>query len=132
MSDARKRANPTQELITAVSDVDNRLKVLETRYFGLRKKGQSTEQNMVDMEKTLDKEIAGLNTDILDIKTTVHDLKEKLELFTAEFAHVANKYELKTLATYLQLWQPMNFVTKQELKDVITQLRARLEVQNSR
>jgi hypothetical protein len=132
LMDAKMR--PEQQmaaLVQGVNDVDRRLKSLENRYFGLRKRTETTEQNMVDIEKTMNKDIKSINDDLLEIKTSMQELKEKMELFATEFATVANKYDLKTIETYLHLWQPLDFVRKDELRAALNQLRMRLESRQS-
>jgi predicted nucleic acid-binding Zn-ribbon protein len=118
-------------LITLVNDLDRRLKVLENRYFGLRKRTETTDQNMVDVEKAMNEDVRVFNGDVMELKTELHDLKEKMELFAAEFASVADKYELKTIETYLSLWQPLDFVRKDELRAALNQLRMRLEAKQT-
>ena len=100
---------------------------MENRYFGLRKRTETTEENMIELEKTMNKDVHAINDDLLEIKGTIQELREKIELFTAEFTTVANKYDLKELETYLHLWQPLDFVRKDELRAALNQLRLRLE-----
>ncbi|MFH1175042.1 MAG: hypothetical protein V1725_07980 [archaeon] len=123
--------DPFVAIIASVNELDRRLKGLENKYFGLRKRTEATEENMVELEKTMYKDVRSVNDDVLDIKTQLQELKEKIELFTAEFKTVANKYDLKETEAYLHLWQPIDFVRKDELRAALNQLRMRLESKQS-
>ncbi|RJQ18226.1 hypothetical protein C4573_00705 [Candidatus Woesearchaeota archaeon] len=99
-----------------VNDLERRLRVLEERYTNLRKKTQITDQNMLENEKHLSKEIRGLTDSVSELKFQMQELAEKLAIFNSEFEHVAQKTDVQMIEKYLDLWQPMNFVTREELK----------------
>lgn len=108
-----------KQITEALSDLDRRVKVLEDRYVNLRKKNQLTDQNILEAEKSVTKEIKMLQESTLSLKTTLSDVSEKLSLFNSEFENVAKKTDLSVLQKYMDLWQPMNFVTRDELRQIL-------------
>ncbi|MEM4260861.1 MAG: hypothetical protein QXG00_06495 [Candidatus Woesearchaeota archaeon] len=114
-----------KQISESLSDLDRRIKVLEDRYINLRKKSQLTDQNIIESEKAITKEIKILQDSIISLRSTVSDVSEKLSLFNSEFENVARKTDLSVLQKYMDLWQPMNFVTRQELKQILEDWKKR-------
>jgi predicted nucleic acid-binding Zn-ribbon protein len=102
-----------------ISDLDRRLRVLEERYGNLRKKIQLTDQNIIDSERSINKEIRNFSADVLDIKRSVADFDEKIVLFGNEMQNVAQKSDLKVMEKYLVMWSPNMFVTRKELREYL-------------
>ena len=95
-SDKQKsqKTDNSQELSTISSNIGNlnrRLRVLEERYTNLRKKSQLTDQNMLHIDKKI----------IEEIKTC------------------AKNEDIKVIEKYVNMWEPVKFVTINQLKDVV-------------
>jgi predicted nucleic acid-binding protein len=103
-------------LSEGLNNVSLRLKVLEERYTNLRKKTQLTDQNLLDFEQNLREELHAVALDILEMKRMFSEIKEKLELLASEMKDAAKASDLKVLQRYLDMWQPMDFVTREELE----------------
>ena len=99
--------------------MSSRVKILEERYANLRKKAQLTDQNLLDFEKNLNSEIKLINEDLMELKRNIHDLVEKLEIMKADQSNMESLKDIKVLDKYLALWEPMNFVTREELKKLL-------------
>jgi hypothetical protein len=110
---ARKGENT--ELLGKVSDVAKRLRILDDRYLTIRKKTQLTDQNMLEINKRFNSEIKAINIDIDELKISLRDMTEKLDQLISETGNLAKKNELVTLSKYVDMWRPMNFVTKEQL-----------------
>ena len=74
-----------------------------------------TDQNVLDFEKDMKSEIKSLNHDLLEIKRSVSEINENLISMSSELKKSVKQSELKVLERYIDMWQPMNFVTKEEL-----------------
>jgi len=110
----KKEASPFENLSRNVTSLGSRLRVLEERYVNVRKKTQMTDQNLLDFEKDIREELRALNQELLDIKRTVSDINENLIEMSAELKKSVKQSELKVVEKYVDMWQPMNFVTKEE------------------
>jgi len=107
------------QLAAMISDIDRRLRVLEERHSNLRKKLQLTDQNLLDSEKSFSKELRALNDESVDTKRAAGDFADKLGMFSSELDNTAQKSDLKVIEKYLDLWDPANFVTRNQLKQYL-------------
>ncbi len=106
----------------------DRIRILEERYTNLRTATKITEENMIRKNKTLSTEIKTILSDISELKRDVEELKDKIILIIKELGSFAKKEDVKTLQRYIELWQPLNFVTHNELQEVIQEtIGAKLE-----
>jgi len=100
------------------------LKILEERYSTLKERTQVSEQNMIEMEKELRGDIKMLSEDVMDIKRELKDLNDKLRLISAEIKNLVNKNDFKVMERYVDMWQPMNFVTREELNKLLEEKKS--------
>lgn len=111
--------NEYTQIAGMISDLDRRLRILEERYGNLRKKIQLTDQNLIDSEKSTNKELRNFSADILDLKRNVADFDEKIVLFSGEMDNAAQRTDLKVIEKYLAMWSPDMFVTRKELREYL-------------
>jgi predicted nucleic acid-binding Zn-ribbon protein len=122
-----KKQKPTQkgqsfdDLTRSVTDVGGRLRVLEERYMNLRKKTQLTDQTLIDSEKSMMREMQELNDKIMDIKEDIAAVNEKITLMLGELSNCVREHDFKTIAKYVELWEPAQFVTRDEAKELVRQ-----------
>lgn len=107
------------KLLKAVSDIESRLRVLEERYANLRHRTQITDQNMLETEKNLSTEMRQTKDQLTQLSDTLSEITSKMGLFASELSTVAQRVDLKVIEKYLDLWQPMQFVTRDELASVL-------------
>ena len=104
-----------------VNNIAANLRIIEERYSTLRNKNQISEQNMITLEKELRTDIKSLSEDVIDLKRDLNDINDKLRMISAELKNLVNKDEFKVMERYVDLWQPMSFVTRNELNKIITE-----------
>ena len=102
-----------------LNNVATRLKILEERYSTLRKKAQTTEHNIVEVEKNHYDDLRIINDDISEIKHRMRDIMEKVTLLTDEIKNFSTKNELKVIQKYVEYWQPVDFVTRKEVNNFL-------------
>jgi hypothetical protein len=102
-----------------VNNVAANLRILEERYSTLRNKSQVSEQSMISMEKDIRADIRLLSDDLLDLKRNLSDIKDKLRLISGEVGNLVKKEDFKVVERYVDMWQPMNFVTRNELSKLV-------------
>lgn len=110
----KEDASPFEILSSNLTSMGSILKVLEERYSNIRKKIQMTDQNLLEFEKSMKSDLRSLNQDLLDIKRSVSEINENLTLMSSELAKAVKQSEFRVLEKYVDMWQPMNFVTKDE------------------
>jgi len=99
----------------------NRLRVLEERYTNLQTELRVTEENMINRGKRLTTDIKTLTLDINELKKEINEIKDKILMIIKELQGCAKKEEIKVLQRYIEMWQPMNFVTHKEVEDIINE-----------
>lgn len=104
-----------------ISDLNSRIRILEGRYTLLGERLLVINQNMIEEYKKIIREIKTINTDIKDLKEEINELKDTLKHMVQEMQYFARKENLKVLEKYINLWNPMNFVTEEEVIKIINE-----------
>ena len=100
-------------------DPEEKLRILESKYSLMRDRVLVINQNMIDQYKKLNSEIKLVNNDLKDIKRDLNDLKELNRHIVNELKDFARKENLKVLEKYINYWNPLNFVTEEEVGKLI-------------
>lgn len=123
VSEHIRKQSADSELLDKVSknvgSISANLKILEERYSTLRNKTQISEQSIIELEKEVRGDVKLISEDLMDIKHELNDVKEKLRLISGEIKNLVNKNEFKVMERYLDMWQPMNFVTRDALNKML-------------
>ena len=117
-----KQQPQAQSLPGASEDIlalARRLRTLEERNTSLRIRLQVLEQNMLSKSKNTSTEIKTINSDMIEIKSEITEVKDKILLLIKELDSFAKREELDVLKRYLELWQPINFVTQKEVQEIV-------------
>jgi len=110
------------DLSAVTSDINTlsrRLRLLEEGFTNLRRFFQVTEENIIAKNKHYSAEIKTLTSDINEIRKEIQELKDKLMLVIRELQTVARKEEVKVLEKYINLWNPVKFVTQNEIEQIV-------------
>ncbi len=121
-----KQLQPTgpgvREIASEVTDMNRRLRTLEERYYNLQSKTQLTEQNIISRNRHITIEMKALNSEINDIKKGINEIKERILSIINELKVTSKKEDVKILEKYINLWEPVNFVTRNEVRDIINEI----------
>ena len=105
-----------------IANLSRRLRILEEGFTNMRRALQVTEQNMLSKNKLFSTDIRALTSDISDIKKDIADVKEKILDLVKELQEVAKKDDVKVLEKYINYWNPVKFVTQNEVEDIIKEI----------
>ncbi len=108
----------TQEL----SGISTRLRVIEERTNNMRKKQQLVEQSMLSQRKKATDENTLLKDEIDEIKRTLVEVENRIIMLIKESRLSAKKEEVDTLKKYIELWEPVNFVTQNQVEKIINEI----------
>jgi len=111
-----------KDVAEQTTNLGRRLRTLEERYTNMQSKTQLTEQNLMSRNKHLTSEIKTITSDINEMKKEMNEIKERILSIINELKATAKKEEIKILEKYINLWEPLNFVTRTELKEVIREM----------
>lgn len=107
-------STPITQLNTDMSSLSRRIRMLEERYYNLRKKTQLTDQNMLEDNKKITTHMDYFKTSIKEVKKKVADITEKLSMFDEEMKDTAKKRDITLINKYLEFWEPMVFLTEKD------------------
>jgi predicted nucleic acid-binding Zn-ribbon protein len=113
-------------LANDVNLLSRRVRVIEDRYNNLRRKTQVDEQNVLNINKKLTIEVKTLNTEFNELKSELSDIKNKILQIIEELKKCAKKEELKVVQKYVEIWQPLNFVTRKEVEKLIKEIMEKI------
>jgi hypothetical protein len=102
-----------------LNNVSRRLMILEERYSNLRKKTQVTDQNMLASSKKFMAEVQTTNSDVDEVKKEIADIVEKMKIMVRELKECAKRQEVEVLQKYINIWQPMDFITRDSASKMI-------------
>jgi predicted RNase H-like nuclease (RuvC/YqgF family) len=100
------------DLAGELNNISRRLMVIEERYTNLRKKTQVTDQNMLASNKKTMTEIQATHGEIDDLKNQLKEMVDNMKIIVRELKECAKRQEVEVLQKYINIWQPMNFVTR--------------------
>jgi len=105
-----------------MGNLERRLRLLEESFTNMRRALQVTEQNMLSKNKTFATEIKTMTSDIHDIKKETADIKDKIISLIKEMQTSAKRDEVKVLEKYINLWNPVKFVTQNEVEVIVKEI----------
>lgn len=108
-----------QEINPVLSDIINRIRTLESKYNLLGERLLIVNQNMIAQYKRSLPELKVINSDIKNIRSELFKLKEIIKDLTKEMQFFATKEDIKVLEKYINLWNPMKFITEEELDKIL-------------
>ncbi|MFC1722901.1 hypothetical protein ACFL0V_02080 [Nanoarchaeota archaeon] len=101
------------DLAAEMNNINRRLRVIEERYTSLRNKTQVTDQNMLTANKKLMTEVQTGHSEIDDMRKDLNDMKDKFKIMIQELRGCAKKQDVQVLQKYINMWQPINFITRE-------------------
>jgi hypothetical protein len=111
-----------QNIADEVNNLGRRLKVLEERYTNLRRKTQMTDQSFLNHTKKVMSEIKLLNSEMDELRQKLDNIDNKMLLIMRELRLCAKKEEIAVLQKYINLWEPVHFVTRNEVIKILEDL----------
>jgi predicted nucleic acid-binding Zn-ribbon protein len=115
--------SPNQKDYSAMSEdlgnVSRRLRVLEESITNFRRQIQVSDHNMLERSKTFATELRSINSDISEMKRGISSIREKVIEIVNELESVAKLENVKVLEKYINFWNPIKFVTHNEVEQII-------------
>jgi len=102
-----------------IVELTNRLRVMESKHSLLNERLLVVNENMIEEYKKLMKDIRAIEGEIRDLKNDLNNVKNILKHLTEEAAAFARKDEIQLLEKYIKLWNPLNFVTETDVKNIL-------------
>lgn len=95
------------------------VKALETKVNALLRETDMIKNNFTEKAKNMNKEVRMLNDNMVEIKRQQLQINQKIDLIVKELKQTAGGEELQTLKKYVDLWNPLHFVTQRDVERVV-------------
>ena len=104
-------------------DPSERIRVLESKYSYLRDRVVLINENLIGEYKKLSQEMNIIDSELKDMKKDIFEMKEALRHILEEMKYFARKENFNVLEKYINMWNPLNFVTEEEVLRLINEKR---------
>jgi len=115
----KKEEMKAPDYTSDITTLERRMRVLEEKNMGARNKIELLEMNMLTRHKHVTTEIKAMDSEIMELKHEVNEMKDRLLMLIKEFQESAKKEEVIVLKKYIDMWNPVQFVTRNEVKDIV-------------
>ncbi|MBT4651029.1 hypothetical protein HOC13_00740 [Candidatus Woesearchaeota archaeon] len=120
MAETKKNeVNPGQG--TEIGKIYSWLKGIESKVNNLRSEVEIIRDNLSNKFDKLDRELKTINSDVLELKRESSKTQEKMDLIIKELRLTSSKDEVMVLKKYMDMWNPMNFVTQRDVERLVEQ-----------
>jgi len=118
----KPKTEDTGKISEQLINIDNRLRVIEERTSNLQRRYMVNEQNMLSSNKKFSSELKTINMDINEIKKETNQIRIKTLQVIEELKKCARKEEVTIIKRYVDMWEPINFVTRNEVEKIIKEI----------
>jgi chromosome segregation ATPase len=102
-----------------VLDIAARVKLLEQKTDNLRGHLELIDSSLIEKHKSVISEIRDVEDGMRSLRADIDALKDVTERIATRMEALASKEEVKVLERYVELWQPLQFVTRAEVKTMV-------------
>ncbi|MBS3144473.1 hypothetical protein J4208_02710 [Candidatus Woesearchaeota archaeon] len=113
-----------QEITQVIVDLNNRIRTLENKYNLLGERLLVVNQNMIEEYKRLLREMKIINEDLREMRQETMLTQDAMRNMVKEMELFAKKEQVRVLEKYIDLINPMRFVTTEEVESLIIQKSA--------
>jgi hypothetical protein len=99
-----------------------RIRVSEERVSELRKKLLFIEQNMLSNHKKLAGDLKLTNGEVDELRHKLTDVEDRVIMIIKELRLTARKTDIDLLKRYIELWDPVHFVTAEHAEKIAREL----------
>lgn len=117
----RGQAPDTSAFTQSVAEVERRLRALEERYANIERRSQVNEENMLSSDRKIKSEIKLLAGEVSEMKSHAAEISEKMRALISEMEGFARREEVDVIRKYLNLIEPLGFVTQNEMQRAVKQ-----------
>ncbi len=116
------------EVRKQVSGVSARMKLVENHIDTLRSHIDLLDNSLIEKHKTVVQEVRSVEDSVRGLRADIDMVKDLTERIAKRLEELASREQVKILERYVSLWQPLNFVTRQEVETVVRNIMADLGI----
>ncbi|MBR9677851.1 MAG: hypothetical protein GOU97_00955 [Nanoarchaeota archaeon] len=108
-----------QYYASKISDINTRIRILEEKIGSLSEKSKITENTLLSNFKEVNEKISENDEKTNELQKEILSMKDTIEVMLKQMKLFANKNDYKTLERYVNLFKPLQFLTKEEITQLI-------------
>jgi hypothetical protein len=113
----QSNSNPYQNSVQSeMVNVVSRLRLLEERHTNLQRKMHLIEEHYLSSAKEYKTEMKVMQSELLEMKRSVHEFAEVLERLTKSLEDFATREDVRLIDKYVSLLDPTNFISRAQLE----------------
>ncbi|MEK6967150.1 MAG: hypothetical protein AABX51_00810 [Nanoarchaeota archaeon] len=116
-----KQARLSGDLAEQMMSSIRRLRILEERGQLIHGKVQVVELNMISSVRKTDAEVKKLQEQLGELRADIVDIKNTIKMVVSEIQVAAKRQDVEILKKYITLWEPLNFVTRNEVRRLVSE-----------
>ncbi|MAG78702.1 hypothetical protein CL616_05045 [archaeon] len=116
MGDEIQQTSPEQQIIY---ELVNRVRILESKQNLFSEKMLVMNRNMIEEYKRVMEEMKKLNGSLKGFQEDLDNMRSVVRHLSEEASKFAMKEDVKILEKYINLWDPLKFVTESDVKEMI-------------
>lgn len=102
-----------------LSDVGARVRLVEQQLQTIRNHLEVIDTSVIEKHKALVSEIKKAEDDMRELRADMDKIKDLSERLAKRLEAFATKEEVKVLERYVNMWQPMNYMSKPETEKLV-------------
>ena len=114
------------QTIEKLNSLSTRITLIEENFNRLNERMGLIEQRILKSGKQTNTEIKTNSEEIKDIKIETEEIKDNLNLIITDLKGSARKEDTEVLKKYIQMWEPMHFLTRKEFKEKIKEIEDKI------
>ena len=115
------KGQPRQQLSAPIASLATRLKLADDKYANLVRRNQITEESLLALEREIKSELRAITLQAVDLRKHIDDVNMKIDTILGELSVCVRRNELAVVERYVDLWQPVQFLTRAEAKRMLEQ-----------
>lgn len=102
-----------------IAEIAGRVEVVEERIEAVRTHLELLDNTVIEKHKATISEINDLKDSMRSMRADLDEIKDFTDRLAKRMDALASKEEVKVLERYVDAWQPLNYITRNELKATV-------------
>lgn len=107
------------DAVGQINSIGRRVRMMEEAVMNLRRKLEIQEEDQLKADKRQGNDIQTLFGEVDEMKHQIKSFKDDMVKIIKELQNTAKKEELTAIKKYIEIWQPINFVTQKEVQSIV-------------
>ncbi len=95
------------------------VKALESKVNNMLREMDLLKNNLIKKNDEMKKELKAMSDELMEMKSEQQKMSQNMDLIIKELKQTAGIEEVVVLKKYMELWNPLNFVTQRDLERAV-------------